>query len=150
MVAHFIPSQSINKISNIFRLKIVRAECDRWKINKRQNEIFNKAKYVLSLDRSHSFSYWVNLLWINYADWRDVCWTTAKKGFLALSLSPVLRAAETYPAQELWHDVSLLKLLLHCFSPHVPYRRWQLTVLFVLFSYHTTSLRKKEKWNWNS
>lgn len=44
-----------------------------------------------------------------------------------------LERGTQHSPKELWHDVSLLKLLLHCFSPHVPYRRWQLTVLFVLF-----------------
>lgn len=57
---------------------------------------------------------------------------------------PVLRAEQTNPTQELWHDVSLQKLLLHCFSPHVPYRRWQLAC-FIFVSHNIVG--KGEEWN---
>lgn len=84
----------------------------------------------------------VNLLWINYGEicvgWKVFFFLFCFQFltfFLVSFFLPRERNQETttktYPRKEIWYDVSLLKLLLHCFSPHVQYSRWQLTVRFV-------------------
>lgn len=101
--------------------------------------------------------YWVNSLWINYADWQDLCWLGSVRAlYLFITRRKFVRQARwerersKHTPKELWHDVSLLKLLLHCFTPHVPYPRWQLTVLFVLLYHKRNEIKIHNKMHFYS
>lgn len=147
----FYTLSSINKISNIFRLKflfsflkfLLFTKCECWKINKRQNEIFNKVtKYVLSL--GYIFLYWVNLLWINYVNWQDVLVDRDREKVLhsfsisSCTIKPKGKSRKNYGMMSHYENYCFIVSLPTSF---IPVDSW----LFCLFYFYTKkNLEQKE------